>query len=170
MESLKIRLSGIVDESVVDGPGIRFSIFTQGCIHNCLGCHNPQTHALDGGFSVSCDELIKQINDTSYLSGVTFSGGEPFLQPKQCTYIASRIKKNYSIMVYTGFLFEDLLEMGKVNFDIIEFLNTIDILVDGPFVLSKRSLELKFKGSSNQRVIDVGKSLVSNKIELYDKG
>ncbi len=169
MESPQIRLSGIIDESVVDGPGIRYVIFTQGCKHNCKGCHNPNTHDETKGYLKACDDIINDINETKYLSGVTFSGGEPFLQPDKCAYIAKRIKKGYNIIAYTGYLYEQLLELSKVNQAIMDFLKQIDILVDGPFILEQKSLELKFKGSKNQRMILVKKSLCENKVILYDE-
>lgn len=169
MDCNQIRLAGYVDESIVDGPGIRFVIFTQGCKHNCPGCHNPETHDMDAGYLKNCDELIEAINSTSYLKGVTFSGGEPFLQPKACHYIASKIKKEYDILSYSGFTFEELLEKSTTDTDVKDFLNDLDILVDGRFVLTKRSLALKFRGSTNQRIIDVKKSLKENKIiTLYN--
>lgn len=169
MESPQIRLSGIIDESVVDGPGIRYVIFTQGCKHNCKGCHNPSTHDETKGYLKSCDDIINNINETKYLSGVTFSGGEPFLQPDKCAYIAKEIKKEYNIIVYTGYLYEKLLELGKENKAIMDFLSQIDILVDGPFILEQKSLDLKFKGSKNQRMILVKQSLCENKVILYDE-
>lgn len=162
----EIRLAGIVEESITDGPGIRFTIFTQGCEHNCYGCHNPQTHDINGGYMKNINELVESINDTKYLKGVTFSGGEPFLQAYACHLIASRIKKEYDIISYTGYTFEKLLELSKVYEGINLFLRDIDYLIDGQFIISKRSLELRFKGSSNQRIIDVKKSLVEDKVIL----
>lgn len=167
MECPNIRLAGIVEESVVDGPGIRYTIFTQGCTHHCIGCHNQGSHDVEGGFIVHCDKVISEINQTKYLAGVTFSGGEPFLQPKACSYIATRIKKEYSIMAYTGYVLDDLLKLGEENPHILKFLHQIDILVDGPFIASLRSLNYRFKGSKNQRVIDLKKTFKENKIVLY---
>ena len=167
MECLKIRLSGIVEESIVDGPGIRYAIFTQGCKHNCYGCHNPQTHDLSGGYLEDCNKLVEQINDAYYLKGVTFSGGEPFLQSKECAYIASKLNNKYDIIAYTGYLFEDLIKLSKDEPSIMDFLKQIDILIDGPFKINLRSLDLKFKGSKNQRMILVKESLEKNEIVLY---
>ena len=169
---MEIRLFGTANDSIVDGPGIRFAIFTQGCYHNCEGCHNPESHDVDGGYLEDCDKLIKQIAENSLLDGVTFSGGEPFLQAKPLTYIAKEVKAlGLNTMAYTGYLFEDLLNGANEDNGWREFLDYIDILVDGKFVLAERSIELNFKGSKNQRLIDVKASLDGNKVILseYDK-
>ncbi len=154
----KLRIAGIVNDSIVDGPGLRFTIFTQGCPHNCPGCHNPKTHSFKGGKKISIKKLYKQIKTNSLLGGVTFSGGEPFMQAKALLPLAKKLKEdNIEIACYTGFLFEDLLK-DSVK-DAKQLLQYIDILIDGKFVLSLKSLDLPFKGSSNQRTIDVQKSL-----------
>ena len=161
----KLRISGIVEESIVDGPGVRFVIFAQGCMHNCKGCHNPQTFALDGGFLITLDEVFKSISKNSLISGVTFSGGEPFLQAMNFSKLAKMVHSiNLSVMAYTGYIFENLLTNGKnSNECVVDLLNNIDILVDGPFKIKEKSLLLKFKGSKNQRIIDVKKSLKEGK-------
>lgn len=159
-----IKLSGLVPESFVDGPGIRFTIFTQGCPHKCEGCHNPETHDFDGGRFADVDKLFSRIIENPLLQGVAFSGGEPFCQPEPLAYLAKLLKeKGYHIMSYSGYTFEELLERSKSNSHIKELLQNIDILVDGPFVLAERSLELRFRGSRNQRIIDVHKSLETGK-------
>lgn len=159
----RIRISGIVNDSIVDGPGLRFTIFTQGCPHHCEGCHNPQTHALKGGKKISIKKIEKQIEENPLLSGVTFSGGEPFIQAKQLLPIAKFVKeKGLELACYTGFLFEVLIS-GKIPYA-KELLSYIDILIDGKFVLSQKSLDLKFKGSRNQRTIDVPLSLKGKKV------
>lgn len=168
MQPQEIRLSGIIDESIVDGPGFRYTIFVQGCRHNCDGCHNPETHDLTGGYLKNMDVIVDEINKTSYLTGVTFSGGEPFLQPDKCHYIASRIKNSYDILAFTGFLFEDLLEMSEKNEAIMDFLKDLDYLIDGKYDKNLRSLGLKYKGSSNQRIIDVKKSLQMNSVIIKE--
>ncbi len=162
MESNNIRLAGIVEESIVDGPGYRYVIFTQGCTHGCFMCHNLESHDLNGGFLKNMDEIINDINQTTFLKGVTFSGGEPFLQPKECAYIAKNIKKEYDIICYTGFLFEELI--NNKNPDILKFLENIDYLIDGKFIYKEKSLELKYKGSKNQRIIDLKKTFKLNRI------
>ena len=150
-----IRISGITPESIVDGAGIRYVIFTQGCPHHCIGCHNPSTHSFDSGKVVSLDYILADIEkNRKYIDGITLSGGEPFCQSDQCSIIAEQAQKmGLSVWCYTGYLFEDLYRRGD------SLLNYVDILVDGPFDLDKRSLELDFRGSSNQRIIDVRASL-----------
>lgn len=157
----RLRISGLMNDSIVDGPGLRYTIFTQGCPHNCEGCHNPQTHPFKGGKMINIKKIIKEIDENPLLYGVTFSGGEPFMQAKNLIPIAKHIKeKGMEIACYTGFLFEQLIG-GRIPYA-KELLQYIDILIDGKFVLSQRSLNLKFKGSKNQRTIDVQKSIKSN--------
>lgn len=152
-----IRISGITPESIVDGEGIRYVIFTQGCPHHCVGCHNPSTHSFDAGKVVAIHDILTDIEKNSkYIDGITLSGGEPFCQIDQCSIIAEWARElGLSVWCYTGYIFEDLY--GR--YDALELLRNIDVLVDGPFVLAERSLELDFRGSKNQRVIDVRASL-----------
>lgn len=164
-----IRIAGISEESIVDGPGLRYVIFTQGCTHNCKGCHNPQTHNLKDGKLKPFQEILDEIDSNPLLSGVTFSGGEPFLQSEACFLLGQSIKeKKLHILTYTGFLFEDLLQLSKENSAILNFLSICDILIDGPFLLEQKDLLLQFKGSKNQRSIDVQKSLASGETILHD--
>jgi len=152
----KLRIAGIEPESIVDGPGIRYSIFTQGCTHNCMGCHNLQTHDINGGSWADRDEILKELKENPLLRGVTFSGGEPFLQPEPLCCLAKDIKGlGMDLIIYTGFTLEKLLEMGKSNKSILELLKLADTLIDGPYMEEKRDLELQFRGSSNQRIIDL---------------
>lgn len=161
----KLRISGIVNDSIVDGPGLRLCVFTQGCPHHCPGCHNPQTHDYKGGRKISIRKVEKDILANPLLTGITFSGGEPFIQAKQLLPLAKFIKeKGLELASYTGFLFEELYN-NKVPFA-RELLNYIDVLIDGKFVLAQRSLNLKFKGSKNQRTIDVQASLKEGKAVL----
>lgn len=150
-----LRISGIERESIVDGDGIRYVIFTQGCPHHCRGCHNPQTHSFDAGKLISVDRLLADISKRrDYIDGITLSGGEPFCQSDQCGVIAEQARKmGLTVWCYTGYLFEELY--GRND----ELLNHIDILVDGPFIQQKRSLALQFRGSTNQRLIDIPASL-----------
>ena len=161
----KLRISGIVNDSIVDGPGLRYTIFTQGCPHNCPGCHNPQTHDYKGGRKMSIKKIEKEIKDNPLLYGVTFSGGEPFIQAKLLLPIAKYVKEQgLELASYTGFLYEELIS-GKIPYA-KELLSFIDILIDGKFVLSQKSMDLRFKGSRNQRTIDVQKSLKEGKVVL----
>ena len=165
---MKIRVaSDLQSDSIVDGLGIRTVLWTQGCEHCCPNCHNKQTWDFDGGELVEVDEVIERIYNLEYQDGITFSGGDPFYQPEACAIIAKAIKKTkMNIWCYTGFTFEQLLKLSEKNSAIMDFLQNIDVLVDGPFIQSLHSYDLKFKGSSNQRVIDVQKSLKNNEIVL----
>lgn len=166
---MKIRLAApLQTDSVVDGDGIRTVIWTQGCPHNCKGCHNPITHSFDGGYIEDTDNIIKQLNNLRYQDGITLSGGDPFMQPEACLEIAKYAKKiGMSIWCYTGFTFEQL-KLSKNKYT-LELLKYIDILVDGKFILEEKSLDLKYRGSKNQRIIDVKKSLYNNEIVLEKK-
>ena len=158
----KLRISGLVEESIVDGPGIRFVIFSQGCPHKCKGCHNPHTFDPKDGYDQNISDIIEKIQKNPLLSGVTFSGGEPFLQAKAFSEIAKESHEmGLDVISYTGYTFEDL-EIGFLsNPHWKSLLENIDILVDGPFEIEKKNLLLKFRGSENQRIIDVKKSLKS---------
>ena len=160
-----MRIAGFVEESIVDGPGFRIVIFFQGCAHHCYGCHNPETWDFEGGKEVSFDSIKKIIDDNPYADGITLSGGDPLYQIDASTEIAEYAKsKGLDVILYTGFLFEEVLEMTKANERLKDLLNNVDTLIDGPFILEQRHLSLKFRGSSNQRIIDVKKSLMENVI------
>ena len=156
---MELRIAGTVNDSIVDGPGIRFTVFVQGCPHNCRGCHNPQTHDFSGGTIVSTDELLEKIKGNPLLDGVTFSGGEPFCQAGALASLGKEIKKlGLNIVTYTGYTFEKLFGSRDQN-NWNELLGVTDILIDGPFILEQKDWEIKFRGSSNQRYIDCQKSL-----------
>ncbi len=155
-----LRVSGIVKESIVDGPGIRYVVFTQGCPHNCEGCHNPHTHDFNGGYEADTEQLLDEIKENPLLSGVTFSGGEPFCQPEPLVQLAREVHKlRKNVIVYSGYTFEELIELSETEAAVGELLGETDILIDGRFVLEQKSLMLRFRGSKNQRIIDVKKSL-----------
>ena len=159
---MKIRVSSdITFDSIVDGPGLRMVIWTQGCMHNCIGCHNPQTHSLCGGYEVDTKDIINTIKDLKLQKGITLSGGEPFLQAEALEEIAKEAKKyKLDVWSYTGFTFEELLDKNNPHYlKNIKLLNQIDVLVDGKFIENKKEVGLIFRGSSNQRIIDVQKSL-----------
>lgn len=164
-----IRLSGVVKESIVDGPGIRYVIFTQGCPHKCEGCHNPQTHDFDGGYDGDTEQLLSEIKENPLISGVTFSGGEPFCQPEPLTQIAREVHKmKKNIVCYSGYTFEELIKVSNTKPEILDLLKEVDILIDGKFILEQKSLMLKFRGSKNQRIIDVKKSLEDETIAIIE--
>lgn len=152
-----LRLCGIEPESIVDGPGFRYVVFVQGCPHNCKGCHNPQSHDFEGGYDRSIESIVEEIKENPLLTGVTFSGGEPFCQAEGLYNLATEVKKlNKNIYVYSGFTYEQL--MKKEDPYIKKLLGVCDVLIDGPYIEEKRNLLLKFRGSENQRIIDLKKS------------
>jgi len=155
MES-KLRISGIIEESIVDGPGLRFTVFTQGCPHGCLGCHNPQTHDFDGGYDMDINEIFGQFQANPLLSGITFSGGEPFCQPEPLYHLGEKVKAlGKTIVLFSGYTLEQLLEMSQKELYVKQLLSIGDILIDGPYVEALKDLELLFRGSSNQRMIEL---------------
>ena len=149
-----LRIHSIVQESIVDGPGIRMAVFVQGCPHRCPGCHNPQTHDFSGGHLVSVSSVFEQYKENPLLRGITFTGGEPFCQAEALVALGRLVRQSGgTVITYTGYLYEDLLEMAKDHPEIGDLISISDWLIDGPYVESLRSLELDFRGSSNQRII-----------------
>jgi len=162
-----MRIADYIQDSIVDGPGLRFVLFTQGCPHRCEGCHNPQTHDFEGGKEMSTDEIIKIMLSNPLTDGLTLSGGEPFSQPEECAVVARAAKEHgLNVWAYSGWTFEELLADERPA--VRELLELCDVLVDGPFILEQRSLTLKWRGSRNQRVIDVQKSLAAGEVILYN--
>ena len=156
-----LDLSGIVSDSIVDGPGIRTTIFSQGCPHHCPGCHNPETWDFGCGTEIPVEAIVDIVKSNPLCRGVTFSGGEPFAQAAGFAKLAKLLKeKGYEVASYSGYTFEELLEGSE---DQKKLLETIDILIDGPFLLAEKSLEIAFRGSRNQRILDVQKSLAAGK-------
>ena len=162
-----LRIAGVIRESIVDGPGLRFVVFTQGCTHNCEGCQNPATHALDGGYEITSDRILTEFFKNPLLKGITLSGGEPFLQAHDLVPIAKAVKESKKdVVIYTGYTLEALRAMN--NDDVNELLNWCDVLVDGPFILAQRDLTLTFKGSRNQRIIDMNETRKQGSIVLLE--
>jgi len=159
-----IRLaSKLQRNSIVDGEGIRAVVWTQGCPHNCYMCHNPETHDYEGGFLMDIEELKEEINSLDSEVGITFSGGDPFVQPEACLEIAKYCHSiGLNVWCYTGYTYENLLKLSDKQPTVMDFLKEIDVLIDGPFVYKQKSLETKFRGSKNQRIIDVKKTLENN--------
>ena len=169
---MKLRISSpITFDSIVDGPGLRMVIWTQGCAHNCRECHNPHTHNIDGGYDVDSEDIIREIKSLKLQRGVTLSGGEPFLQPETLEEIVREAKNNkLDVWAYTGFTIEQLLDKkNPLYFKNLKLLRQIDVLVDGKFIVEKKDINLKFRGSSNQRIINVDKTLKNKKIFLLDE-
>ena len=158
-----LRISGVVPESIVDGKGIRYVIFTQGCPHHCPGCHNPQTHDFEGGYVVDTDGLLEEMRQNPLLKGVTFSGGEPFCQPAPLAELARKIhESSLDVTVYTGYTYEQLLEQHNPDTDAL--LQQADVLIDGRYEQDKRDLTLHFRGSGNQRVIDMNRTRAEGRV------
>ena len=154
-----LNLSGIVSDSIVDGPGIRTTVFSQGCPHHCPGCHNPETWDFGCGTEVPVEAIVDMVKSNPLCRGVTFSGGEPFAQATGFAKLAGLLKeKGYEVASYSGYTFEELLEGSE---DQKKLLESIDILIDGPFLQAQKSLEIAFRGSRNQRILDVKKSLAA---------
>jgi anaerobic ribonucleoside-triphosphate reductase activating protein len=168
---MMIRLSSkIQKDSIVDGEGIRTVIWTQGCPHNCVGCHNKETHSFSEGHLVDVEDVKNQLDELECQDGITLSGGDPLCQIDAVLAIAQYAKsKNLNIWCYTGYTYDQILKMGQSNNNYLQFLNNIDVLIDGKFDIAKKSLNLKFKGSSNQRIIDVPKSILRNRVCLVKK-
>ncbi len=165
---MRISLSGVTGDSIVDGPGLRLTIFTQGCLHHCPGCHNPQTHDPEGGSWADTEDILAAAAENPLLDGITLSGGDPFLQPVPCLALAEGAHKiGLNVWTYTGYTWEALLEENDA--EKLALLKETDVLVDGPFLLAERSLELRFCGRRNQRLIDVKKSLAEDKVVLWEE-
>ncbi len=152
----KIRIAGILEESIVDGPGVRLVVFTQGCKHNCPGCHNPETHNFSGGYDIDIKDILQKLKENPMIDGITLSGGDPFEQSDSCSILASKAKElGYNVVAYTGYTYEKLLKNKRH----LNLLKNVDILIDGKFELEKIDLTLPFRGSSNQRILNVSEYL-----------
>ncbi len=153
-----MRIAGIVPESIVDGPGFRLTVFVQGCPHGCEGCHNPETHDFAAGTLIDTDEIVSMM-DNPILDGITLSGGEPFCQPEACIELVRAAKvRGLNVWVYTGYTFDEVVLRGSLERSLLELA---DVLVDGPYIQTLRTLDAPWRGSKNQRLIDVQKTIVS---------
>jgi anaerobic ribonucleoside-triphosphate reductase activating protein len=162
-----IRISGIISESIVDGKGIRYVIFTQGCYLKCKNCHNYSSQDIFGGYLKNLDEIVEEFKSDPLLQGITLSGGEPSIQAKECAYLAKKAHElSLDVYLYSGYYYDDLLATN--NIDILNLLNACDYLVDGPYIEDEKSLLLTFRGSSNQRIIDLNKTRLTNKLVLVN--
>lgn len=156
---MRLKIAGIVNDSIVDGPGIRLTVFTQGCIHNCIGCHNVHTHSMEGGYDIDTEEILEMVKKNPLLDGVTLSGGEPFLQTEPLIHLSRDVKAlGLNVIAYTGYVWEDIVKDERL----FSLAKEVDYVIDGPFVSEKKSLLLNFRGSSNQRIIDVKRSIEEN--------
>lgn len=167
MSAAKLQVAGIESESIVDGPGIRFAVFVQGCPHNCPGCHNPGTHPFQGGSAMDIEDLFAQFKRSPLLKGITLSGGEPFCQAAPLAELARQVHGvEKDVVAYTGYVYEDLLAMEDPAVQAL--LGETDLLIDGPYVQAQRDLELCFRGSENQRLIDVKQSRAAGHAVLWE--
>jgi len=155
---MRIRLAGVVEESVADGPGIRMTVFTQGCPHHCPGCHNPHTHDPAGGEWYDTDELLARFAARPRLAGLTISGGEPLMQAEAAAALARGVKElGKTVLLYSGYTIEELRESSQNDAAVKRLLAYTDTLIDGPFIEAERDISLAFRGSRNQRIIDMTK-------------
>lgn len=170
---MTLRISGLVAESIVDGKGMRYVVFCQGCPHHCPGCHNPATHDFEGGREVELQEIVSEIAKDPLLQGVTFSGGEPFCQAAAFAELARMLKalpgRRLDLMVYSGWTYEQLLEKAKDEPAVGELLGLCDTLMDGPFLLAQRDLTLRYRGSRNQRYIDLLRTRMNGRVVLMEE-
>lgn len=179
-----LRIAGIMRESIVDGPGIRYAVFCQGCPHDCPGCHNPETHDFAGGYDMKIEDILKEFDEDPLLAGMTLSGGEPLCQPEAFASLARQVRRRgKNVTLFTGYRLEDLVAFAAGESpDIIPpartpegreavkvLLANTDVLIDGPFIEAERDISLKFRGSRNQRVIDMGETLKRGEIILYEE-
>jgi anaerobic ribonucleoside-triphosphate reductase activating protein len=161
-----MRIANTISDSIVDGPGLRFTVFTQGCPHRCPGCHNPETHEVAGGREVPLEELIARMGSNPLTQGLTLSGGDPFLQAEECARLARAAHgMGLNVWSYTGYTYERLLELEDPGQ--LALLEETDVLVDGPFVLAFKSYAAKFRGSTNQRLIDMKKTRAAGQVVLW---
>ena len=163
-----MRIANTVSDSIVDGPGLRFTVFTQGCPHRCPGCHNPDTHDPAGGREAAVEELAEKLLSNPLTDGLTLSGGEPFCQAEECAKLAAAAReKGLNVWTYTGYTYERLIS-GEVP-GAMDLLAQTDVLVDGPFVEAQKSYAALFRGSTNQRLIDVPRSLAAGQVVLWER-
>ncbi|MBQ6841868.1 MAG: anaerobic ribonucleoside-triphosphate reductase activating protein [Firmicutes bacterium] len=162
----ELRIAGTIPESITDGPGFRYVIFTQGCPHHCPGCHNPQTHPFEGGEVADVEKILAEIAEDPLLAGVTLSGGEPFCQAAALLPIARAVKAmGKTVMAYSGWTYTQLRNLAEKDDAVAELLALCDILVDGPFIEAERDLTLLYRGSRNQRVLELNQGHIVREIK-----
>lgn len=165
-----IRIAGVVRESIVDGPGLRFAVFTQGCGHHCPECQNPETWDFSGGYECEIDKIMNAIEENPLLDGITMSGGDPLYQPEASYELCRRVKeKGLNVVVFTGYTYEELMELKEKDPWVGKLLEVTDILIDGRYEKDKRDLTLLFRGSRNQRVIDMKRSGEEGRLVLHER-
>jgi anaerobic ribonucleoside-triphosphate reductase activating protein len=168
MSAAKLQVAGIEPESIVDGPGIRFAVFVQGCPHKCPGCHNPGTHPFQGGSAMDIEEVFAQFRHNPLLKGITLSGGEPFCQAGPLAELARLVHSACKdVVVYTGYTYEELA--ASEDPAVQSLLSETDLLIDGPFIEEQKDLDLLFRGSENQRLIDMKRTRARGQVVLWEQ-
>ena len=163
-----MRIANLISDSIVDGPGLSLTVFTQGCPHRCPGCQNPETHDPSGGREVSVAELAAELDKNPLLQGLTLSGGDPFFQAEECAALAREAKaRGLDVWTYTGYTYEALRAEDRPDFRAL--LSATDVLVDGPFLVARKSYAALFRGSDNQRLIDLGRTRASGRMTLWTR-
>lgn len=166
---MRVRIAGYKKHTLVNGPGVRFVLFMQGCPHHCPGCQNPETWNPAGGQETDTEEIIRLIRDTKFLDGITLSGGDPLYQPEAAALIAKAAKEDgLSVWCYTGWTMEQILAGALPATVTEELLPQVDVLVDGPFIQSRLSQDCIYRGSDNQRLLDARETLRTGKAVLYN--
>lgn len=164
-EAAPLRLAGVVRESIVDGPGIRMTIFVQGCPHRCPGCHNPQTHDFAGGYEGDIARILAAFDENPLLRGMTFSGGEPIAQAESLLPLAKAVlERGKDLTLFTGYTMEQLFEMSEHRPAVAELVSLCKLVIDGPFLEAERDLTLVFRGSRNQRLLNGIESMREKKV------
>ena len=159
---MDFRIAHLVQDSIVDGPGLRTVVFVQGCPHGCPGCHNPDTHDPEGGSPYTTEQVVAELASNPLTSGVTLTGGEPMAQAAACLEIARAARaRGLGVVTYTGYTFEQLLQSDDP--DIGALVAISDWLIEGPFVLAQRTLSMPWRGSTNQRILDGAQSWARQK-------
>lgn len=163
-----MRIANVMSDSIVDGPGLRFTVFTQGCRHNCPGCHNPETHAFDGGREVTVAELTEKLLSNPLTAGLTLSGGDPMEQAEECAALAAAAHEHgLDVWTYTGYTYEQLT--AQADPARLALLEHTDVLVDGPFLMAEKSYDVLFRGSRNQRLIDLNATRRTGTLTLWQR-
>ena len=161
-EDKAVRVAGVVENSFTDGPGVRFALFVQGCPHHCPGCHNPQTHDFAGGSETTVGALLAALDEDPLVSGLTLSGGEPFCQAAACAELARAAHaRGKDVWTWSGWTYEQLREKAEREPEVAELLRQTDVLVDGPFIEAQRNLDLEWRGSANQRVLELKDGVIA---------
>ncbi len=167
---MKLRIAGIQKDSIVDGPGVRLSVYFQGCSHCCPGCHNPETHDPESGYEITVTGLTDIIDSCRFLDGITLSGGEPFEQVPAAAVLAREVtSRSLNLVLYSGYTFEQLLAASDSDPDTHFLLNSAYLLVDGPYIHAEQDYNLAYRGSRNQRLIDLPRSLRAGQAVIWEQ-